>query len=161
MNFCGTIESGTGKCRVPFAPSSMTGPASDPDASFTLEDLVGHEKAAMLTPSPAKSPALNGLNSPNGAAVNDSSYAARLDELLLDDDDDGSDSGGPALSSPNGHDHNGRDDDDEDDDDDDDEEGFGSLRARSKLPTLCLHLYRHHLLAILSWRLCERNMVIV
>ncbi|KAF8309432.1 hypothetical protein DL93DRAFT_2085708 [Clavulina sp. PMI_390] len=106
----------------------------DPDGSFTLDDLVGPEKGALLSSSPSSPmPEKDGaLARPNGTATDDS-YAARLDELLLEDDDD-SDGGDATISSPRPLAHlalngsrlsTGHDDEDEnEEDDDDDEEGF-------------------------------------
>lgn len=96
-------------------------PTSSPDASFTLEDLVGHEKEVALTPSLPKSADNNGHFTTNDTAAD--SYSARLDELLLDDDN--SDSGEPDVSSPHAAHHDDDDDDEEEEEDEEDEdEGF-------------------------------------
>lgn len=103
---------------LPTRPLSLM-PASDPDASFTLDDLVGHEKEVSLSPLPdTNAGALNGHLSANGSVVD--SYAARLDELLLEDE--GSDPRHPGISSPNSHDRD--EDHEEDEEDDDDDAGF-------------------------------------
>jgi len=66
-------------------------PASSPDASFTLEDLLGQENGVETSSVPSKSAEKNGHFAVNGTPAD--TYAVRLKEFLLDDDN--SDAGQP------------------------------------------------------------------
>lgn len=59
-------------------------PASSPDASFTLEDLLGEENNVEISSMPSKFAETNDHFSANGSPAE--TYAVRLKELLLDDD---------------------------------------------------------------------------